>query len=129
MVLIDTNIIIDHLRLQDTQQDSRLMVLAKHNPKEILAISVVSVQELYEGRSTRDPQKEQYLLATMSPLTILPYTYEIAKRAGEIARDLQRSIELADALIAATAIQNNCFLATINTKDFQGIPQLSLLGE
>jgi predicted nucleic acid-binding protein len=127
MVVIDTNIIIDHLRLQDASRESRLMKIAKEKSKETLALSILSVQELYEGLSTRDTQKEQYLLATISPLKILPYTYEIAKLAGEIARDLDRPIELADAGIASTAILNGGNLNTANTKDFIGIEKLRLI--
>lgn len=124
MVILDTNIIIDHLRLEQKQKDSQLMKIAKQKPKEVLALSIISVQELYEGRSTQDSQKEQYLLATISPLKILPYTYEVAQLAGEIARDLNRPIELADAAIAATAILNGSSLLTTNKKDFTGIKNL-----
>lgn len=126
MVVLDTNIIIDHLRLQKPKQDSQLMKIARKKPKEVLAISIISVQELYEGRSTQDAQKEQYLLATISPLKILPYTYETAKLAGELARDLGRPIELADAAIAATAILNGSFFLTVNKKDFIGVNNLRL---
>jgi tRNA(fMet)-specific endonuclease VapC len=127
MVVLDTNIIIDHLRLQDASKDSKLIKIATKRPKETLALSILSVQELYEGRSTRNAQKEQYLLATISPLKILPYTYEIAKLAGEIARDLDRPIELADAGIAATALLNGGSLNTANAKDFIGIEKLQLI--
>jgi len=126
MVVLDTNIIIDHLRLED-KQDSQLMKIAKEKPKEVLAISLLSVQELYEGYSTLDSQKEQYLLATISPLKILPYTYEVAQLAGEIARDLDRPIELADAAIAATTILNGASLLTLNKKDFINIQNIVLL--
>ncbi|HZE87496.1 MAG TPA: PIN domain-containing protein [Methylomirabilota bacterium] len=122
----DTNIIIEHLRWGG-KQDSQLMKIAKEKPKEVLAISLLSVQELYEGRSTRDDQKEQYLLATISPLKILPYTYEIAQLAGEIARDLDQPIELADAAISATTILNAASLLTLNKKDFINIQNLELL--
>lgn len=127
MVVLDTNIIIDHLRLQAGQAESKLMVLVKTKPKEVLAISMLTIQELYEGRSTRDAQKEQYLLATISPLKILPYNYEVAKLAGEIARDVDRPIELADAGIAATTILNGGELFTLNLKDFTDIDNLRLL--
>ncbi|HVC36568.1 MAG TPA: PIN domain-containing protein [Candidatus Dormibacteraeota bacterium] len=126
MVVLDTNIIIDHLRLQGTQE-SQLMAIVRQKPKEVLALTTISLQELYEGRSTKDSQKEQYLLATISPLRILPYTYEVAKLAGEIARDLDRTIEFADAAIAATTILNGGSLHTSNKKDFVGIVQLQLL--
>ncbi len=125
MVILDTNIIIDHLRQAKTK-DSLLIKLAKQKPKEFLAISVVSIQELYEGKSTRSNREEQDLLATITPLKVLPYTYEIAKLAGEIARDLKHPIELADATIAATAIINGIQLFTLNKKDFRGIRNLEL---
>lgn len=124
MVVVDTNIIIDHLRTQ--QNHSQLMRIAKKYPKETLAISMISVQELYEGRSTRDSQKEQFLLATISPLKILPYTYEVAQLAGEIALELDRPIELADAAIAATVLVHNSTLLTLNKKNFKDIRDLRL---
>ncbi len=126
MVILDTNIIIDHLRLSE-KQDSELIKIAKQKPKEVLAISMISVQELYEGRSTKDNEKEQYLLATISPLQILPYTYEIAQLAGEIARDLDHPIELADAIIAATTLLNGASLLTLNKKDFISIENLRVI--
>jgi predicted nucleic acid-binding protein len=127
MVVLDTSIIIDHLRLKNVHNQSMLEKIAHTLPKEALCISVITVQELYEGLSTRDIEKEKYLLSTISPLRIIPYTYEIAQKAGEIARDLSRPIETADAAIAATAIINGADFATINTKDFRGISELALL--
>ncbi len=125
MVILDTNIIIDHLR-QRGSATTLLMEMAKRVPKANLAISLLTVQELYEGRSTRDSVKEDYLLATIAPLRILPYTFETAEFAGKIARDLLRPIEFVDAGIAATAIINKAELATLNTGDFQGIPDLEI---
>lgn len=51
MVILDTNIVIDHLR-QPKGRKSTLTKLAQETPKEILAISTITVQELYEGQST-----------------------------------------------------------------------------
>ena len=127
MVVLDTNIIIDHLR-QPKTKNSRLIKIAKQRPKETLAISMISIQELYEGRSTRNEEKEQFLLAIIAPLKILPYDYEAAKLAGQIARDLGRPIELADAAIAASTMLNGAQLVTLNKKDFQGIKELELVG-
>lgn len=126
MVILDTNIIIDHLRSGENKE-SQLMKIAKEKPKEVLAISLITIQELYEGKSTSNDLKEQFLLATISPLKILPYTYEIAQLAGEIARDRKYPIELADAAISATAILNGASLVTFTKKDFEGIHNLHLL--
>lgn len=126
MVILDTNIIIDHLR-QPPKKTSLLVKIVEKKSKENLAISMISIQELYEGRSTKSKTKEQYLLATIAPLKILPYNYEVAQLAGEIARDLRRPIELADAAIAATAILNGAQLFTLNKRDFRGIKNLELM--
>lgn len=124
MVVLDTSVIIDHLRQKG--KISKLEKIAKEFPKEALSISVISVQELYEGKSTKDEEKEKYLLATISPLKILPYTYEIAQIAGEIARDLSSPIEFADSAIAATAIVSGYKLFTLNLKDFLVIKGLEM---
>ncbi|MFH1280851.1 MAG: PIN domain-containing protein, partial [Candidatus Beckwithbacteria bacterium] len=99
MVVLDTNIIIDHLR--QSKKETFLLKIAKQYPKQILALSVISIQELYEGQSTKKNQLEQLLLATVSPLTILAYTFEVSILAGQIARDLTQPIEFADSAIAA----------------------------
>lgn len=125
MVIIDTNIIIDHVRLGNPADS----IFARINERkdENLAISMITVQELYAGQSTLESKVDQAIFNIISRLEILLYTYQVARLAGEIARDLKRPISLADAAIAATAIINNAKLATLNKKDFQGIPDLKLV--
>jgi len=124
MVVLDTSIIIDHLRQKTT--DSLLRRLAVKY-KNQLAISVVTLQELYEGQSTRDQIKENYMLSIITPLKILPYTEEVAKLAGILARDNKSSADLADLAIAATAVVYKTPLATLNTKDFTSIKNKDLI--
>ena len=126
MVIVDTNVIIDHLRLQGSAK-SRLRQLEDKFTKDLLAISIVTIQELYSGQSTTNSKNEDYLLETITPLQILPYTYEVSQLAGEIVRDSTVPIDFADAAIAATTIVNGAQLATLNHKHFQGIPNLELL--
>lgn len=126
MVVVDTNVIIDHLRQFLNNKNSVLIEFKKDNPGKKLAISVITVQELYEGRSTRDRLKEQQLLAVLSIFTVLPYDFETAQKAGALARDLANPIELADAAIAATALLNNAKLFTLNHKHFSAIKNLQL---
>lgn len=127
MVIVDTNLIIDHLRQVQTEKDSRLVQLAEEYHHGQLGVSMKSIQELYEGKSVASQRGEQQLLAIISSLKIYSYTLEIAKKAGEIARELSQPIEFADAAIAATCIVNHTDLATLNKKHFLGIPQLRLI--
>ncbi len=123
MVILDTNIIIDHLR-QTGVKRTAFIKIAREITRENLGISVVTIQELYEGMSTKNVKTEEYLLAIVTPLKIYPYTYETAQLAGEIARDFARPIEFADAAIAATAIVNGAVFATLNKRHFAGIEDL-----
>lgn len=127
MVIIDTSIIIDQLR-RPKGTKTELIKFIKLKSDQDLTISMISIQELFQGQSTKDQGRLQILLAIISPLRILPYTYEIAQAAGELVRDTEQPIQFADAAIAATAIVNNCQLLTFNKKDFVGIKNLSLVG-
>jgi predicted nucleic acid-binding protein len=49
----------------------------------------------------------------------------IAERAGRLRREL--GVALADALIAATALEHGLALATRNLRDFQHVPKLRLV--
>src|SRR3989338_5723988 len=124
MVILDTSVIIDHLR-QPFNKSSLVKIIRSH-PKESLCISIISIQELYEGQSTRDEEEEEDLIAVIAPLKILPYSYDIAKCAGQIMRDISTPLEFMDAAIAATAILHGAQLFTLNKKDFERIGDLEL---
>lgn len=124
MVVIDTSIIIDH-----TRQKDKISILDKFSKKskERLAIASITIQELFEGKSTKEEEVTNSLLDLIDSLEILPYTFEVAKLAGEIARGLDHPIDIADAAIAATTVLNGASLLTLNKKDFQNIKDLELL--
>lgn len=125
MVIIDTNVIIDHLRRKD-RTDSVLSQISRKEGVGNLALSTITIQELYEGSSTKNKIKEELLLETISPLAAVTYTYKIAQYAGEMMRDLKITISFADAAIASTAILHDSSLFTLNEKHFQTIPRLKL---
>lgn len=125
MVILATNIIIDHLRQK--KKDTLFRKIAGQYHPQTLAISIFTVQELYHGKSSAANQQEKDLLSIINALKILPYTYEVAELAGKIARDRFSPLDFADAAIAATAIINACPLATLDKKDFTGITGLELL--
>ena len=128
MVVVDTSVVIDHIR-QKGSSDTIFSKSVKKHFTEQFCLSVITVQELYEGKSTATPALEEELLQILASMQILPYNYEVAKLAGQIARDLDRPIDLADAAIAATAIQYQSSLFTLNPADFQNISNLQLLNQ
>ena len=125
MVVVDTDILIDYIR-QPENKISHLRALLKSIPSQDLAISVITIQELYVGESSKEKEKEEFFLQLINKLVILPYDQRSAKLAGEIMRDIRPRPQFADAAIAATAILNKSRLLTLNKKDFQGIKGLKL---
>jgi len=124
MVILDTNIIIDYLRRIESG-DAYLVKIAEKIGRKELAISVITIQELFEGKSTLNKYKEGNVWDTLTPLKIYPYTIEVAQLAGQIIRDFG-VLEFADAAIAATAMINEGELFTLNQKDFKGIKDLKI---
>jgi predicted nucleic acid-binding protein len=126
MVIIDTCIIIDHLR-QSENKETTFENLVKKEGRTNLAISILTIQKLFEGKSVADTKIEEIILTTIAPLKVLPYSFEIAKKAGEIARQVKKPMESIDAAIAATAITHGAQLATLDKNDFANIPNLEVI--
>lgn len=126
MVILDTSVLIDYLRRPEGN-GSPLQEFAQLPSKEKQAISILTIQELYAGKSSKELKKEQLFLEVVSSLEILPYTYNTARLAGEIVRDLGKPLGFPDAAIAATAILNKAQLFTLNKKDFQAVKGLRFL--
>jgi predicted nucleic acid-binding protein len=117
-MLLDTNIIIDYLRGRPEAID--LFEAQGGKPR----VSVVSTLELYAGvRNRREEQKTEQLLTQAA---LLPVNDDIAKRGGIFMRIYEAShgVEIADAIIAATAEHHGLRLATLNVKHFPMFPKL-----
>ncbi|MBA3769382.1 MAG: PIN domain-containing protein [Blastocatellia bacterium] len=65
----------------------------------------------------------------LSKFEIIHIDEEISRRASELIEQycLSHRLQLPDALIAATALELDCELATINKKDFRFIDDLRLV--
>ena len=111
-MLVDTDILIDFLRGRP-----EAVRFLEANVDD-LCVSVVTVAELYQG--VREGDERTKLAATLSAMTILPLTGEIAEKAGLYRRKYRdkTGCGLADCMIAATASHHNIRLATLNAKHF-----------
>jgi len=118
--LIDTNILIDHLR-GDAHATEFLLDIETGRTKACLSVlteyELLSVSRL-KPNETREIER---LLALMPRLAI---TSRVARTAAEFRRRYRTDI--ADALIAATARIRNATLLTRNLKDFRPIKGLRL---
>ena len=125
MVVLDSSVIIDHLRLKKGPES---LFERFATADEALAVSTITITELFSGRSTliEEERKVVEFILYGSELRLLEFSSSIARLAGEIRRDTLPKITLADAGIAGTAISYNASLATLNIKDFINIAGLNL---
>jgi predicted nucleic acid-binding protein len=117
-VLLDTGILIDVLR------GKREAVAYLEHLDEPASVSVISVTEVEAGLKTRQEGDRARHLTAVLRLRSVDET--IARRAGAFVRVYRKShsVEIADALIAATAEHYELTLATLNVKHFPMFPRL-----
>ena len=118
--LIDTDVWIDYLR-----GHPQAIACVKKLPERVW-ISAVSVAELHAG--VREGAERDALALLLSTLEVADLTTEIAARGGLLRRDYGRShgVGLNDALIAATALELDLQLLTLNVKHYPALEKQQL---
>lgn len=104
----------------------------KHLEGAVLAISFMTVGELYEGgyRANWPDERLEYLERVLRSYVVAPYSNALSKSWGRIrARRRSKPISVDDAWIAATAVTQASPLVTHNPLDFQGIDDLTIVTE
>jgi tRNA(fMet)-specific endonuclease VapC len=124
--LLDTNQIVYYLR-----QEQRVVDDLQSRKQEGLAVSAISVGELYEGifRATDPAAAEQVLRNFLSEVTVVPVDEEIGRVFGqERARLRQVGLLMSDLdlLIAATALHNDLTLLTAD-QAFDRVQNLNVI--
>ena len=116
--LLDTSVVIDCLR---GRADARTFFGSLSSQP---AVSVITMAEILAGVRNRHEENDADIFwSIVKPLRI---DQDIARRAGVFVRlyRASHSVELADALIAATAEHHGLPLATLNIKHFPMIEGL-----
>ena len=117
MYLIDSNILIYAREAGNSFLDT--FVLA-----ESAAVSEISLAEVFSYPGLTETQERDYE-QVFSKIRMLAVSHLVWRRAAQIRK--RHRCKLADAVVAATAIQENLVLVTRNTKDFKGIEGLHVL--
>jgi predicted nucleic acid-binding protein len=114
IILFDTNILIDHLKGKSEATD--LLIRSTENDG-LLSCSVISVIELKTGMR---PDEEMQLARFMMAFEKKEVTVKIADIAGQYMNQYRKShgINMADAIIAATARASGAKLHTLNRKHY-----------
>jgi hypothetical protein len=120
-IFIDLDVVIEVLRGRDQAILAQWSVLAA-SPSPIL-ISPITFAEIGAGARASEMQTISQFFAL---LTCVVIDQEIGELAGEYLRQFSKShsLKIADALIAASAVQNQAALWTRNRKHYP-MPDLS----
>ena len=128
MVCLDTDVLIDHLRGDDTV--TRLVADLEEKGYSLSTTSLNAFELFYGAQKTRDKRTNMEAVRTLlDRLVMLEFHLICAERAGEIAAALDEEgtpIGFRDILVAATALSNGCELMTGNLRHFERIKDLRL---
>lgn len=120
-MLVDSDVLIRHLRgLPRATQ--RLDLLPQ------LRISAISYLEILQGMRSRAELAAVQKSLTMRHTERMPITPQITDRATDLMERLSLShgLGMGDALIAATALENQLTLITANVRHFGAIAELTI---
>lgn len=129
VVLLDTNVVSYLLK-----GDSRAAVYAPHLQGRRLAISFMTVAELFQWASLRrwGERRRQRLETHLEKYVVLPFDIALCRLWGEIRAECRakgRPISPQDAWVAATALRYDLPLVTHNPTDFESIDRLAIVTE
>jgi predicted nucleic acid-binding protein len=114
-LLLDTSVLIDALRARRNRRAWLAeLVRAGHS----LETSALNIAEVYAGMR---PEEENATKEFLGALRTHPITFSAAEAAGRLKNQWSRkgrTLTLADTIIAATGIEQDCELVTDNRKDF-----------
>lgn len=91
-------------------------------------LSIQSYMELLQGARDKEEQKQLKDFIFAFDFAVLPMSENIGHRALVYVEEyaLSAGMRSADALVAATAVENNMTLMTGNTKHFRAVRELQL---
>ena len=123
ITIVDTDVLIDVGR----NINQAIEYLDHLETRSRIAISVITHMELIVGCQSK--QEQRILEKFLSRFEIIQLDEQISTVAVKLLREyrLSHGLMIADALIAATAINCNSHLVSKNQKDYRFIKELELL--
>lgn len=120
MYTLDTNAIIYYLKDDPPSVKFLTSVFSGDSP---LYVSAVTEVELFGFPQLTERESDQ-IEALLRTLAVIPLDSQVARTAGRLRRTWR--LNIADSVIAATALFTGTTLLTRNVADFKNIADLSL---
>lgn len=106
--------------------NEKAVIMMEHSEERFL--SVQTYMELFQGAKNKSQHKYVKDFLSSFGFAVLPLTENIGHRASIYVEEysLSSGLRAGDAIIAATAVENNLILASSNSKHFKPIKELQL---
>lgn len=124
MIVLDTDVLIEIFDKHSKRGDQAIEYLEQRD--EDIAITSLTVHEILYGH-----YKQKKKLIEIQEMNTLDFTKEDALLSAKLEYDAEKKgmiIPRIDCMIAAMVIKRNAVLFTFNTRHFQRMKQLELVG-
>ncbi len=120
-MIFDTDILIWYLRGNENASNAVVDSIP-------FKVSIVTYMELLQGMRNKHEMEKMKGAFNKMGIEIIPISESISRRAARLVEEytLSHSMEMADALIAATCIEYGQTLFTANDKHYRMINELSI---
>ena len=124
IILLDTGILIDYFRKTNKQNSIFHKLVAQYSE---FRISVITHFEIFRGSNSKQGSFWRDLLIEIEVVSYFLMINYTALRIRDELKTKRKSIPLEDLIIAATAVQLNFPLATLNENHFNAKSNLELI--
>jgi predicted nucleic acid-binding protein len=124
VILVDTSILIDYYRKTDKAKSAWINLIDQGYE---FAISVITKYELYSGATQSQIGFWDTIMSTISIIPFDESCVDTALRLNSSLKKKRKQIDIADLFIAATAVNFNLPIATLNKKHFERIDEMTIV--
>ncbi len=103
-------------------------------PDDLFEVAAITVAELWHGveraSAVHKTRRQQYLETVLALLPVIPYTEQTAYHHARLWAKLESAAKMVgayDLIVAATAIERGCEVATFNKRHFEVVPGLKVI--
>lgn len=121
-IVIDTSVLIDHLRGGKVWKK----IVDEIGGETGLFVPTIVLFELFSGESTKDLAVVEKIYGLLTNFQRIDLNEEISKQAGQLFCDAKKTLQVPDCIIAASALQVNATVLTLNQKHFEQIPGINV---
>jgi len=124
VILIDTSILIDYYRKTNKENSAWIGLFDRGYE---FAVSAITKYELYSGATQSQIEFWNSILVAIPVIPLDESCVDTAVQINFALRRKRKQIDLADLFIAATAMNQNLSIATLNKKYFDRIDGLTIV--